>query len=102
MEYIRKLCGNGKIKWTAHVLARLQERAINPSDVKECISRGEVIEEYENDYPHPSCLILGQTLDNRSLHVVIGITRESLWFITAYYPSLDKWNDNLKTRKENK
>ena len=34
------------------------------------------------------------------IHVVCGIGEGHLWIITAYRPSLEKWESDLKTRKE--
>ena len=44
---------------------------------------GEIIEEYPNDFPYPSCLILGKTTDNRIIHVVVGMNDTKLYLITA-------------------
>ena len=57
---------------------------------------GEIIEDYPDDYPFPSCLMLGAN----HLHVVCGVGAGILWIITAYHPTKDKWEDDLKTRKE--
>ena len=97
---IQQLCEKGSIHWTAHAVMRMQERGIHPSDVKSCIMTGDIIEHYPTDYPHPSCLILGFTVKGKILHTVVGVTDDALFFITAYFPSLDKWNADLKTRKE--
>ena len=61
---------------------------------------GEIIEQYPNDYPTPSCLILGIDRLKQFMHVVCGTDGEYLWIITAYYPSKDKWENDFKTRKE--
>lgn len=42
------------------------------NETKEAIVNGEIIEEYPNDYPFPSCLILGITIKCRYLHIVVG------------------------------
>ena len=97
---LRKLCNAGKFKWTAHIAIRLQERGINPSDIKNCIQTGEVIEQYPDDHPYPSCLVLGSSVANKPLHVVIGFGNGYLWLISSYFPSLDKWKPDFKTRKE--
>ncbi|OON99907.1 MAG: hypothetical protein ATN35_10205 [Epulopiscium sp. Nele67-Bin004] len=99
LNYIQNLCQKGNIKWTAHVLARLQQRDISTKDVKNCIMTGEIIETYPTDYPYPSCLILGICINNVKLHCVVGVGEEYLWFITAYKPSLEKWDKDFKTRK---
>ena len=101
VEELRKLCGDGAIKWTAHILARLQERGIQPSDIKHCISTGRIIEQYPDDYPFPSCLVLGETINNRVLHVVIGVGQGFLWLVTAYYPDADSWSTDFSHRREN-
>jgi len=61
---------------------------------------GVIVEQYPDDYPYPSCLILGQANDGSWLHVVCGIGDDELWMITAYHPSLQEWNDDLMTRRE--
>lgn len=35
-----------------------------------------------------------------SIHVVIGYDIDNVYIITAYYPNTDKFEDDLKTRKE--
>ena len=97
---IQKLCHNKAVKWTAHVLARLQERGIEPSDIKNCIMTGRIIEEYPTDYPYPSCLILGNAADGKTLHSAVGVGEGFIWLITAYYPDPAKWNDDFSVRKE--
>lgn len=100
IEDLRILCEKGAINWTAHVLMRLQERNIHPSDIKSCILSGEIIENYPKDYPYPSCLVFGYETSDNILHTVVGVGENSLWIITAYYPNKQKWNSDLRTRKE--
>lgn len=99
IESLRTLCMERSIFWTVHILERLQERDIYPSDIKHCIMNGEIIEHYPNSYPYPSCLILGIDLGDHYLHCVIGSNGVKLWGITAYHPTLDKWEIGYKTRK---
>ena len=96
----KKFCAEGKILWTAHALERLQERDITVGDVKHCIMNGEVIEEYPNDFPHPSALIFGCALDGKIIHVVCGIDENFLYMITAYVPTTKKFLNDLKTRRQ--
>ncbi len=95
IEEIKSLCQQSKIEWTNHVQQRILQRGIPRQDIKEAILQGEIIENSPDDYPFPSCLILGA---NR-LHVVCGISTEILWIITAYRPTEDKWDPDLKTRR---
>lgn len=60
----------------------MQERDISRADVKNGIASGEIIEEYPDDYPHPSCLIFGYTVNSRILYIVAGCDNINL-YITA-------------------
>ena len=85
---------------TQHSATRLLERHIRYEDVLTAIATGEIIEQYPDDYPHPSCLILGVTIAEKRLHVVCGTDMGYLWIITAYYPSIEKWESDFKTRRK--
>ena len=100
IEELQKLCADKKVKWTTHVAKRLQERGINPSDVKNAIFSGEIVEQYPKDYPFPSCLIFGSAISGKFIHTVVGMGEGYAWIITAYFPTTEKWADDLKTRKE--
>ena len=91
---------NGKIVWTRHCLNRMNQRNILIDDVKMAIKNGDVIEYYYDDYPYPSCLILGLNGKNAKLHIVCGINSETLHMITAYYPDINKWENDMKTRRK--
>ena len=100
IENFRRFCAEGKILWTSHGLERLQERNISVADVKNCIMNGEIIEEYPTDFPHPSALIFGKNLQEKILHVVCGADENFLYLITAYYPTTEKFLEDLRTRRQ--
>ena len=100
VDTIKEFVRTGKIRWTNHCIVRLLQRNISQEDIENALLNGEIIEEYENDYPYPSCLVYGVNLNNKVLHVVCGANETELWVITAYYPDNIKWKDDLKTRKE--
>ena len=102
IDTIKKFVTCGKIRLTNHVIIRLLQRNINKRDVEHALLNGTIIEEYENDYPYPSCLVYGISVNNKILHIVCGFNGEELWIITAYYPNRDEWNEDMKTRKESK
>ena len=98
---LRSLCRNEKnIAVTKHAKSRLTERGISIGDIQNAIQTGEIIEQYENDKPFPSCLVLGTTEQNKYMHVVASIDNGYLYVITAYYPNENEWETDLKTRKE--
>ena len=68
--------------------------------MKQAIRNGSIIEDYPDDYPYPSCLILGYAEDEQPLHLVCGAGEGTLFIITAYRPSPEKWEADWKTRKE--
>lgn len=84
---------------TQHTLDRFRERGIKIADVFSAIADGEVIEQYPDDYPHPSCLILGSSSKALPMHIVCGTDNTKLWVITAYFPDSTRWEIDSKTRK---
>ena len=82
-----------QIAITKHANERLKERKITADDIVNCISNGEIIKQYEDDKPLPSCLILGKSCNGKPLHNFI-------YLITAYYPDPTVWEADFKTRKE--
>ncbi len=101
IEIIKNIISSENLILTDHFFRRLRERNIKINDVIEAIQNGEIIEHYPNDYPYPSCLILGFYDINNALHIVCGFSTidNKLWLITVYKPSIEKWNNDFKTRK---
>ena len=97
---IRQLCKAHKVEWTLHAANRLIQRGISSLDVESSILSGEIIEDYPDDYPYPSCLVMGVTVIKRVLHTVCAIHNDKLWIVTAYEPNLIEWEADYKTRKE--
>ena len=100
LNIFKKFCAEGKILWTTHALERIQERDISVDDIKNCILHGEIIEEYPDDFPHPSALIFGYDLSGKILHVVCGTDENFLYLITAYVSTTKKFLDDSKTRRQ--
>lgn len=84
---------------TAHAAERFRQRGIKNKDIKYAVQNGEIIEQYTEDYPYPSCLLLGFTLNSRPLHVVMSDEGTASRIITAYFLDKDKWEADFKTRK---
>lgn len=100
IEEIKNLCQSGKVQWTEHVMKRLIKRNITRSEVKATLMTGVIIEEYPNDYPFPSCLVLGLSTPTQYIHVVCGIGNDRLWIITAYRPDTTIWNESFTKRRK--
>ena len=97
---VQKYILTGNVKWTDHCSFRMFERRIRKEDVQREILNGKIIEQYQKDYPYPSCLIIGYTLNNEILHVVCGIGNNTLYIITVYCPDIEKWIDDSIRRKK--
>lgn len=100
IQNIRNLILNNEVDWTLHCLNRLNQRSIKRKDVKDAINNGKIIEYYYEDYPHPSCLILGYNQNQDAIHTVCGISDNLVHMITAYYPDEEKWENNLENRRQ--
>lgn len=76
-------------------------RNISVEEINAVLKAGETIEQYPDDTPHPSLLLLGG-IHNRMLHVVVAqdIADASCIVITAYEPRLTLWQPDLRTRKK--
>lgn len=84
---------------TKHAKERLLERNITIADIINGIATGEIIKQYEDDKPLPSCLILGSSVKNMYIHIVVSHDDEYIYLITAYFPDSEKWENDFKTRK---
>jgi len=99
IESIQAMYLRRAVEPTQHFHNRLKERCIKHIDVKNAIMGGEIIEQILDDFPNPSILILGQTRDEKPLHVAVGVDDDRLWLITVYVPTFDVWEADYKTRK---
>lgn len=82
IEELRKLNAAECYALTEHARIRLYERGITLDDVMCCVANGKIIEQYENDKPFPSCLVLGMQLRGRYIHAVVSHDNEFIYLIT--------------------
>jgi hypothetical protein len=96
---IAELIESGEILVSHHARVRMFERNISTDDLITIISSGEIIEEYPNDEPCPSVLIMG-FIDAVAYHTVIALCRDHIRVITVYIPEEDKWIEYRRRRNE--
>lgn len=89
-----------KVFMTQHASERCRQRGIKQKDIRNAVMMGEIIEQYPEDFPFPSCLIFGYAVDNKIIHVVMSDEGSGGRVITAYIPNTEKFAEDLKTRKE--
>ncbi|MEA3361281.1 MAG: DUF4258 domain-containing protein [Thermodesulfobacteriota bacterium] len=97
-ENIKKKIKENRIIWRGHALKRMLERDISRNSVKVALQDAIIIEEYPDDLPFPSFLMLG-FYKNTPLHVVCSMGQNYLFIITAYIPDSKTWENNFYTRR---
>ena len=90
-----------QIKFSSHAIRRMFEREINKNYVVATIREGEVVEEYPDDKPYPTYLLLSMK-GQIPLHVVVGFDREdrTCYVITVYRPNPDIWMPDFRKRRK--
>jgi len=90
-----------RVVFSQHAFTRMFERSISPELVTRAISSSEIIAEYPDDQPFPSCLLL-YVEQGKPLHVVVGKDERdgACYVVTAYEPDIKLWNDDFRTRRK--
>ena len=78
------------------------QRDISFTDIDEASEKLELVEEYPDTTPYPSCLVLGFTDKKRPLHIVFAANHEAgiAYIITVYEPESTKWSEDFKRRNK--
>lgn len=89
------------IIYRIHAIQRMFERRVSEENVRQVLGSGEMIEDYSDEMPFPSRLMLGRR-GERPLHVVMAEnTKEGeLVVITVYEPDSSQWKSGFKGRKK--
>jgi hypothetical protein len=76
------------------------ERGISDDDVRHALANGETIEDYPDDTPFPSRLVLVWR-GPRPLHVVVATDPQAGEdiVVSVYEPSLDQWGPGFRKRR---
>jgi hypothetical protein len=76
-------------------------REITPEAVREVVATRQVVEEYPQDRPYPSQLLLG-FVDGRAIHVVVASDAATgrCYVVTAYPPDPERWDRGFMRRRE--
>ena len=99
MAYIRRV-PSGRVIFRRHAWQRMETRGISVSDVLHVLAAGESIEQYPDDTPFPSELLLAQA-GGRPLHVVAArdTADEVTYVVTAYEPDPAEWEAEFRLRR---
>ena len=91
---------NVRFSFRVHAVQRMFERNISATKVLGAIESGETIEDYSDEMPDPSRLILGFQ-GKRPFHAVCSENRQTneITVITVYIPDPGKWSNDFKRRR---
>jgi hypothetical protein len=92
--------GAERLVFRVHALQRMFERGISVDDVRQVLAIGETIEDYPEDTPFPSRLVLGWR-ESRPLHVVFADNRleQEIIVVTVYEPDPARWDPDFRRRQ---
>ena len=101
LEIIQRLATQDRIAFKRHSIVRMQQRRIAADELKTALLAGRLVEDYPDDYPLPSGLILGYTSSGRAIHTVVAIDIEEsmLWLITVNEPTSAEWEEGFTQRR---
>ncbi len=100
LDFIRLCVRYGKILWTYHVNMRMRDRLIPRRSITDSHGDYEIIEEYPEDKYLPSYLVRSEYLgDVFYVLFAVDVEGNNVRIITAYRPSPEEWEDDLKTRR---
>jgi len=93
------MSGPVHLLFRVHALQRMVQRGVTVEDVRQVLATGETIEEYSDDTPYPSRLVLGW-VGSRPLHIVFAENQSSqeIIVVTVYEPDLDRWDSDFSRR----
>jgi len=91
-----------KVIYTEHALDEMnaEDEMISKDEVRQVISEGDIIENYPEDKRGHSCLMFSYSSKARPIHIVCAPKDEYLGIITAYVPTLEKWENDFRTRRQ--
>ena len=90
-----------RLVFRTHAIQRMFERRITEDDVFDVLSDGIIVENYPDDRPYPSELVLGWC-GVRPIHIVVAHNEDDNEdvVVTVYEPDNTLWTPDFRRRKE--
>ena len=91
-----------RVRITDHADEEAYNDRLSFNEILPSISAGEIIEQYPEDNPYPSCLILSKNVKDEPIHTVWAYNSEtqSSVLITVYRPDPKKWTNGRIKRSQ--
>lgn len=95
VRVIRQAILERRVNITEHADEELAADEISNEALFHSVLYGEIIEDYPDDFPFPSCLIYGRDSGNRPIHSVWAYAEpyHKAILVTAYVPDPSRWID---------
>lgn len=95
LEDVTRAIRSNRIRISDHADEESVSDGLVLDDVFFSVLSGEIIEDYPEDNPYPSCLIFGMTTDNVPVHSVWAYNELNGWcvLVTVYRPDPNSWID---------
>jgi hypothetical protein len=90
-----------RVRITGHARKEAEDDNLLLQEIYFSVNCGEIIEDYPDDRPFPSCLIYGTGLDNHPIHSVWAYNNQQQLaiLITVYRPNPNHWINWRQRRK---
>jgi hypothetical protein len=90
-----------RVRITDHADEEANADQLTFDEIYYSVFHGEIIEEYEEDRPYPSCLVYGKTFGGDPIHSVWAYNEKSRWavLITVYRPDPNRWVECRNRRR---
>jgi len=93
LEDIVDAIRDNRIRITDHADEEAQVDHLSFDEIFFSVFQGEIIEDYPEDTPYPSCLVYGDTFAGVPVHSVWACNQDNQWavLITVYRPDPIRW-----------
>jgi len=101
IEDIISAIRSNRIRITDYADEEAQNDQLSYDQVFVSVLQGEIIEDYPDDWPYPSCLIYGDTFRGEPVHSVWAYNEKKQWavLVTVYRPDPVRWIDWRRRRQ---
>lgn len=104
-DIVRRCYEEDRVFYSEHARREMRQEELGriwEQEVDEAVINSEVIEEYPEDTPYPTALLLGRTSERRPIHLVCAYDEreDQVVIVTVYEPDPKRWDDTFRERLE--
>jgi len=98
IENIINSIQHSHVRITDHADEEAFDDQLKYEEIYFSVIHGEIIENYLNDRPYPSCLVFGRNFSGEPIHSVWAYNEDNSWavLVTVYRPDPKKWKNYKK------